>query len=271
MRPLRIASLALALSLVVSSGVAAAAEPWSEPGARTLPRGHLELGLLSASALGLTDNLELRIHPLAALAFPQVTLKARWLNEGTLHFAATHQLAYPRPFLSLVSREGTGGLLPPGQDVGHGLLATNGVLVSSEWAKGQFVTTGLGLTIATATPFAGQPFDFPFLFQRLGALGSGWVPEARLVASGRCLTWLGYELGAEGFFHLPRTAGQPNTASALEGWAELFALLGERHRISASLRVSDAQLPVGERTHWLPTLDYRIRLDLGGSRLTPAR
>jgi hypothetical protein len=157
--------------------------------------------------------------------------------------------------LSLVSREGSGGLLPATTDVPHALLLDNDVLASLEWYPGQWASVRLGVSLAARGGGDETLLDFPVLYQRFAALNAPAVPRIALSAegelSGRC--WYSFEFRQ---YWLPLDDFSVFHASEYAG--EMYLRLGRAHRIGAGGRFSVARLPVGSRTHFLPHVDYQI-------------
>ena len=114
---MRMLGLALLLGFLALSTRAAAAEPsfdrtWSGNHASTIPRGRVELGLFQSSHYGVTDRLELSLHPIVFFALPHVEAKVLAQQHGRLAWGVRGRLAYPTLFLGLISRSGALGLLP---------------------------------------------------------------------------------------------------------------------------------------------------------------
>ena len=254
-------TLRAALFLLASSGVALAApEParfatWPDDTALSLAPRRLVLGVLSESAWAPSPQLELRMHPLLFWVLPHIEAKWRWLDAGPWQLSSSHRISYPTPFLALVSREGSGGLLPPTTDVPHAVLLASDAVGSFEWNAGQWVTLRAGAAVALVGPGDDTMLDFPILYQRFAALYAPLVPRASLAANGTLVGRVAYALEFRHFWlpldHLP-------LYWASEYSAEAFIQIGENHRLGAAGRLSVARLPVGERTHFLPHLDYQL-------------
>lgn len=251
----------LTLGLLAQSARPVSAAParhaeWSSPSALTVQPGRWELGVLSESSWGASERLELRLHPLLFWALPHAELKVRWGNAGPLYLSSVHRLSFPTPLLSLVSREGSGGLLPPDSDVPVAALVDGDVLGSFEWRPGHLLSARLGAQLAVGhVSEDAVVLDFPFLYQRLAGLYAPIVPRASLVASGRLTHRLGYELEARHYV-IPLSDYDTFQASELSGAVSIF--LGSSHRLELGGRLSSARLPVGRREHFLPHVDYRI-------------
>jgi hypothetical protein len=248
------------IAVLTSAAAAGAAEPtqfgeWPSDTALTLAPGRLTFGLLSQSSWGVSPRVELRLHPLLFWVLPHAEVKLRWLDQGRWQLSSVHRLAYPTPFLSLVSREGSGGLLPATTDVPLALLLDNDVLVSLEWHPGQWASARLGASLAAQGGGDETLLDFPFLYQRFAALNAPVVPRVALSAEGELSGQLWYSLEFRQYW-LPLDDFPVLHASEYAGG--LYVQLGLSHRMGLGGRFSVARLPVGSRTHFLPHVDYQI-------------
>jgi hypothetical protein len=230
--------------------------PWPEPSALTLPRNRVVLGAFSESAWGVTSRIELRAHPLWFWVLPHAEVKIRWLDAGPWQLSSTHRLAYPTPFLALVSREGSGGLLPATTDVPVTLISDNDLLASAEWTTRQWASVRLGLSAAVQGGGDEILLDFPFLYQRFAALSAPAVPKLALIANGELLPVLSYVLELRHYW-LP--LNDFPLAHATEYAVQLGLELGGFQRLGIGGRLATARLPIGWRSHFLPLVDYQVR------------
>jgi hypothetical protein len=229
---------------------------WPTENALTMPRGRVSLGLSSQSSWAVSPELELRLHPALFWILPHAEAKLRWMGRGRWQLSSSHRLTYPTTFLSLVSREGSGGLLPSTTDVPHSLMLDNDVLGSVEWRDAQWATLRIGASVAPRGDGDDTLLDFPFLYQRFAALNAPLVPRVVIRLDGDLPRGLGY---AVEFRHYWLPLADFSLFHANEYAAEAYLQLGSSHRISVAGRLSSAQLPVGWRSHFLPHLDYEFR------------
>lgn len=229
---------------------------WPTENALTTRQGRVSLGLFSQSSWGVTPRVELRVQPALFWLLPHAEAKLRWLDEGRWQLSSSHRVAYPTIFLSLISREGSGGLLPATTDVPHSLMIDNDILGSVEWRDAQWATLRLGATVAPRGSGDDTLLDFPFLYQRFAALNATLVPRVALGLNGDLPRGLGY---AFEFRHYWLPLADFSLFHANEYAAKAHLQLGSSHRISIAGRLSSARLPVGWRSHFLPHLDYELR------------
>jgi hypothetical protein len=265
-------ALAFALSTIsvaVSARGEEPAEPssfpelrrWSGPSALTLPQGRVELGLLSTSRYGVSDRLELGVHPLWFFALPHVEAKYRYWERSRLALAARGRLSYPSIFLGLVSREGSGGLLPKTSEPPVALMLEADAVVTGEIHGGASASLSLGLAVAPHTSFTEEELpllDFPFLYPRFAPLYSPLVPRAQLNLESALFLGFHVDLEFRGYFmpSLPYVG----SALAMEQALTIEYRFGERAAVSLGGRIGEAQYPVGQRVHVLPFVDVRVGL-----------
>ena len=175
------AACVLSCGLLVSSSSAGQTAHFAPDTARTLEQGRLETGVFQRARYGLTDQTELALHPLLALAAPHMGVKVRWTDGATVALATRHTVDWPTPLLSLTAREGSGGLLPPDVEVPQVLGTSHHLLASLEAAAQVLVTARVGLHFGT-TFGSGRLHDLelPLLFARTAHYTHGPTLEAGL-------------------------------------------------------------------------------------------
>lgn len=246
-------------SAVFFSAAMAVAEPgpparWAAHSALTTAARRLELGVFSQGSYGVSDRLELRTHPLWFFVLPQVHAKWRWFSGDTWHLSTTHGLQYPTPFLNLVAKEGTLGLLPSTTDVPQALLLQNAALLTARAGVDQWLTAEAGLSLGPRTHDT-ILLDFPFLYSRFAALNAPLIPHAALGALGMLTNHLDYAVYSK-FSWLPieELSGAYSWESELElGWS-----FTDDVRLGLSARAEYARFPVGTKWYWFPLADVRV-------------
>jgi hypothetical protein len=247
-------SVTLALADEVEASEPTRFAAWPGDSALTMAPGDVSFGLLSQSSWGVTSRLEVRLHPVLFWVMPHAEAKLRWFDHGRWQLSSSHRLAYPTPFLSLIAREGTGGLLPPTTDVPHTLLVSTDGLASLEWRAGHWATLRLGAAVAVEGGGDDVLLDFPILYQRFAALSAPWVPQFALGLEGV----LGRASYAIEFRHYWLPLDGYALLHANEYAAEGYVQIAASHRVGVGGRLSQAHLPVGWRSHFLPHVDYQL-------------
>jgi hypothetical protein len=254
----------VALVVVSVQGTARASdgianEPWSSSSARTVPRGRWELGVLQNAHYGVTRNVELALHPLWLFALPHLEVKATAFRCGRLALGVRSRFSYPTSFLALVSREGSGGLLPKTSRAPFAVQIEGDVIGSVEVAAWHELAARAGLAVAPHANFTPEQLpllDFPFLYPRFAAMYSPLVPRAAVDAEGRVLPRLFYHAGLTGYLmpELPDVG----TAHALELLLSLEYRSSNHFAVSLGARESHAKYAIGTRSHTLPFVDARV-------------
>lgn len=253
-----------ALGLATFASVARAEEQasprlWSGNHALTVPQGRLELGLFQSAHYGLTDRVEVSLHPLWFFVLPHVEAKALAAERGRWSLALRGRLGYPTLFLKLVSKAGAGGLLPKQSSPPQAVQIEGDVLGSAAWAEQQMASVALGLAVAPHTAFTPQQLpllDFPFLYPRFAPLYSVVVPRAAFSFEGR--VWRGLHYDASLLGYLMPQLPDVGTAYALEEAGALEYRFGGRVAVSLGLRVSEAKYAYASLVHFLPYADVRV-------------
>jgi hypothetical protein len=230
--------------------------PWSTHGAVTLPEGRWELALTGNSRYGVTDRLELALHPIVFFALPHLEAKLRLAQAGRFSAAVRSRASYPTVFLNLVSKEGSGGLLPATTDVPPAVELEADGIVSLSFYERQLVSFAAGLAVAPRGASDDLPLlDFPFLYPRFAPLYTWGVPRFDLVVEGRIAGGLYYAADFRAYLLF---------LEDVEGEYALEQALSSEYRIGASvavelgLRSSLARYPVGTRLHFQPYFDVKL-------------
>lgn len=255
---------ALGLALALAAPLAARGEtaPFSAGTARVLPDRRAEVGVFAPLRLGVRDRAEISIHPGWALVAPNIDVKAAWGNWRNLSVASTHGLLYPTPLLRLLSREGTGGIVPHDVTYPH-IVATSHHLLATVDAGGHLLTFRAGARLArNLTRFDGPPFwsqiEWHLVWPRAAAWFTGFAADLGVAAQGPIARGLGYRVELDRFF-MPGLRGD---------WAfEWAAILSWRASPSLLLRAgakwSYAEFPYGVRlSPLLPLVDAVWAFDL---------
>jgi hypothetical protein len=250
-------------TLVVSAGLAATAHgadrTWSGQSALTLPRGRLEIGLVRGSRYGISDRVEAELHPVLFFALPHLEIKANAYQARWAAVAARARMSYPTPFLRLVSREGTGGLLPATSRPPQAIQVEGDVVGTLFWMPRQLATLSAGLAVAPHARFGEQDLpllDFPFLYPRFAPLYTVLVPRAALALEGVVAWRIFYALALRGYV-MPELPYVGN-AIAVEQDAAIEYRISAHVAVSVGLLAAETEYPIGWRLHLLPYLDVRV-------------
>lgn len=284
MFPRFLASLTfVALLLFVSSAFAQretretrAMRTWTSHSALTVEQGRLELGAFSSATYGLTDRVELRAHPVGLFLFPSLRANVNWWSayskgfssrrskERAWWFSTGHRLFSPTPFLDLIAKEGSGGLLPKNTQIPFAVGLMNEALVTRD-LLGHLWTLSAGITALAGRSEALPMVEFPFLYSTLASLYTPFVVHLGLAVEGTIGGPLDYEvLPRLVLFRpdedLPWPGEDTPMAYSQETKAGLHLRLSAHHRVSLGGALVIARYPIGTRSFLVPTLDYRALL-----------
>lgn len=242
-----LARLLLAAGLALLPSSARPVNGVLQPGtARTVAPGRAELGVFGPLRLGLTGQVELSLHPALALVAPHLDATVAWGEALGLELASRHGLLYPTPLMRLLSREGTGGLVPHDVTYPH-LLATSHHLLASRPLGEHLVTLRAGGRLAwNLTRFDGPRFwsevEWHLVRPRTAAWFTGWSVDAGLAAEGPLWRTLGYRVELDGFLMPGLDGEQAAEWAVLATWRPRATLL-----VRAGAMWSWCQFPYGER------------------------
>lgn len=208
---------------------------------------------------GVNRRLELALHPVMLFALPHLELKATAFEEAYFTLGVQSRWSYPTGFLSLVSREGSGGLLPKTSRPPFAIQIEGDVIASLRFASRHELSARLGLAVAPHARFTPEELpllDFPFLYPRFAAIYTPLVPRAELDFEGALLPRCFYRLGALAFV-MPALP-DVGTAYAVETLATFEYRVSQHVALSLGVRGSHAKYAIGTRWHTLPFIDARF-------------
>jgi hypothetical protein len=275
-RRLALGAVALAL-LVVAPGAALAADPvapapaevaadppaadltparFAPDTARLVAPGRMELGVFAPLRWGVAERLELSVHPLWMFVAPNAALRVGWGRLGGLEWASEHSLLYPTPLMRLLSREGTGGIVPSDVTYPHLLASGQHLLVTRQLPGEHLLSARLGGTLAwNLTRFDGPRFwsqvEWHYAWPRTAAWINGWNLDGGLAAQGPVWRGFGYRATLD-LFLMPGMKGDRAAEwSVVATWRPRPGL-----ELHAGATWSWARFPYGTRTSVaLPLVD----------------
>jgi hypothetical protein len=233
--------------------------PWSSSSVYPVPARRWEFGLFQSAHYGVNRRVELALHPLLTFVLPHLEVKVTALEAAAWALGVKARVSYPSGFLALVSREGTGGLLPKTTTPPFALQIEGDLGGTLTLAPRHRLTAWLGLAVAPHARFTPEELpllDFPFLYPRFAPLYTPLVPRAALDAEGALPARFHYHVGVSAYL-MPQLP-DVGTAFAVEPLLSLEYRPNDHVGVSAGLRASYAEYPVGARFHPLPFADVRV-------------
>lgn len=253
-----------------------AARKWTSHSALTVEQGRLELGAFSSATYGVADRVELRAHPVGLFLLPSVRANINWwsayskglcscrVSERAWWFSTGHRLFAPAPFLHLIAKEGSGGLLPANTPIPFSLGLMSEALITRD-LLGHLWTLSAGVTALAGRSDELPMVEFPFLYSTLASLHSPFVMHMGLAVEGTIWGPLDYEAVSRLVLFrpdeaLPWPGEYTPMAYSEETKAGLHLRLSDHHRVSLGGALVIARYPIGTRSFLVPTLDYRAAL-----------
>lgn len=238
-------------------------QTWSGNHALTIAPKRLELGLFQSAHYGLGHHLELSLHPVSFFALPHLELKTTLASSQLRSWLGLRaRFSYPTLFLALVSRRGSGGLLPATSEPPLALQGEIELITTRAWGQDHrhLASVLLGFALAAHRSFSPEQLpvlDFPFLYQRFAPLYAPVVPRFGASFEGPLMGKLWYD--ASVVYYLMPSLPDVGLAYALEPAAALeYRFAGDRVALSLALRGSGARYAYGTRFHFLPYADLRV-------------
>jgi hypothetical protein len=160
-----------------------------------VPKGKWESGLFQPFRYGINQKLEVYTNVLMLPLIPTVGVKVSLGTKGGFDIASEHSLSVPTPFLNIISRKGTGGLISPEYDFSFILSVHNALIVSRQVAPQMLVSAkaGFDFAIRAEKPDPQSTIDLPVFYSRMahyydgatirlgaalkGSLGEKWFYE----------------------------------------------------------------------------------------------
>ena len=224
---------------------------WTHDTAHLLPEGRIETGLFAPMRVGLGADVELQVHPIWTFTAPHLGAKAQWLHAGAWTLATRHTLSYPTPLLGMLSRAGTGGVLPEDTKVPHILNLTQDVLLSYAVGPEQVVTARSGVRLAASWGESTLvTIDLPVIFPRSAAWHDGVTGEAGLAWAGRVRGPIHASLAIDLFL-----MADPVSSYSLEQTATLTWRISPHWALMGGVKYVSGAYPFGEQSHVLPLVD----------------
>lgn len=252
---------------------------WSDGSAQTIAQRRFETGFILAPArYGITDSLEISTSLLWDYFVPTLGVKNFWGSYDGFLISSAHSIYSPTPLLRFVSKEKTGGLLPPDNYVPFFVVLDNYLLVSHQIAENHFGTVRVGgkLAFAISDQTSNHPayerlqtIDYPFIFPRTAFLTKtpAFTQDGGITVSGPLFWQLHYEASLDIFRFSTRDNLREEDFScwALESSAVVKWHISEHVSAHLGMIYSTGTFPFG--TNWVlyPLLD--IKIGFGGVTL----
>ncbi len=156
------------LILLLSVSSFADKRSWSSSTADVIKARTFELGIFNSLKYGLTETMQLDAHPINFFYLPNIALKKSWLGKESMTLSTEHSFAFPSLFMNVISKEGTGGLLPSTVEFTNFAFIENTTLFT--YGEDVKVTAFAGLTVMLGEIEETIPtIDYPIIYEKLSA------------------------------------------------------------------------------------------------------
>ena len=234
---------------------------WNEGTAQTYSSKRLELDLFQLSGYGISDRVSIYAHPLMIWLLPQVKVKVGWGIKNAFIFATEHEVLYPTFFLSVVSTEGTGGLVSPEYHYPQMFSLYNALLVSRSPFKHSLLTAKAGVTFAVrfGSIDPNSTIDLPVIYPTLAPFYNSPEIIMGLDFRGRFYKVLGWQINAECYF---LTIKENNFFFQNKGVLTYHAKKNKL-KIEAGYKLCYGEYPYGNAWDLLPVVDVALGINCG--------
>ena len=221
-----------------------------------LHKGTLEIGLFQPLRYGLSENIEIRTHPVLLFVIPNVAVQQRHPNWNDIAVASGHSMVIPTPLLKMMTKKGVGGFISPEFNIPFMISFKNEIKLKRELNDNWDITGKAGLTLAySSEEMDGRTtIDLPVVFQRLGVFYNGYGANFGLDFTGT----LSPKLSILTDFDMLLLPGFKE-AFALEHKNLLTWALSNRTNIQIGYKLVYGEYPFGTQWHLLPLLDVLWR------------
>ena len=233
---------------------------WKNGTANTLSEGRMEMGLLAPFVMGLKNNMEISVHPLAFLLMPNVTLKKNWSSnaENEWQFATAHGMTFPTPLLNFLSREGAGGVYPASETAPPILTFKNEFIATNFYHELHAVTfkTGIEFNLLSS-----QYGDFPevellYFYPRMASYSNAFSFNAAVEFTGDISKSLSYSADFT-FYYIPND----ESTTVFEFEPKLYYYISDNMRVLGGVILTTGNVPHEKQDfRAIPFLDLQFTL-----------
>lgn len=218
--------------------------------ADVLDDGQWSVGVFSPLRYGISDTLELSIHPGWAILAPHIGLKKSYGEKSDWEISSYHRLGYPTPMLNFFARPGIGGMLAADSKIPHVVSSENQILFTSH-TKQSVLTLSAGVAVAVSVGESDyRTIDVPYGYRKT-ALYQHNVALSFAVAQEYMFTdKLGYRYETKGWY-IPLA----ENSWTIEDANSVFIQLSDKAQLMVGANIVVGDYPYGINWHILPTFD----------------
>ncbi len=225
--------------------------PTTSDTASITPKGATTIGVFAPLRYGLSNRLEFETSPLLDIVAPNIALKRAWGEMAGFQIASRHKLFYPTGLLKVLSREGTGGVLPYNTRVPHIISLTAEILGSRMLSDELMLSLKAGVEFAKTFGRSNlATIDFPLAYTRTAAYYGSGVIRLGADLDGKLGSSFAWNLDMD-IFIIP----DDTFSGAFEGGAMLAWLATDEFAVMVGTKLVYGNYPFGWQANLLPLFD----------------
>ena len=172
---------------IIASFVFGETKKWDAHSAYLLPQKRWEMGLFQSFRYGYSESIEYSVHPLWFFVMPNFSLKISQGDFAGFTSASQYKMVYPTPFLNMIAKKGTMGIIAPDFQMPPMLGLSASWLMSktifpfvSPYFDASLIGLdltlkgGLDLGFAFGDLDTRSTIDIPLVYHRLGVYYNNW-------------------------------------------------------------------------------------------------
>jgi len=210
-----------------------------------------EIGLYAPLRRGLSQDLEVAIHPITTITAPHVAVKKLWKRTANWDRATRHSIVYPTPMLRMLARRGTGGILPGDAVVPTIISIDSRVLQTHRLDPATTLTLSMRVQLGVEIGESDWPsLDMPIGYPRTLAYQDNLATAAAVQLDGSLVAKFSYRLRTE-FWSSPLVPEM----WAVEGKGTLIWRASASFTAQLTGMLIVGEYPYGSDWHALPGFD----------------
>lgn len=217
----------------------------------TLAEGQWSMGVFAPLRYGLSEDLEIDIHPGWAFLAPHIGISHALFKESTWQVTVHHQLGYPTPLLKKLAAPGIGGVITPDSIIPQ-IVAFESDMYASQQSELGEITIALGVDVAASIGESNyNTIDAPYAFQK-----SNLYQNTLSINIG--MGWEYFATEKIGYRNFAQTWYTPTSDNAwvVEDKNSLLFAISDSQQAQIGANVIAGQYPYGWNWHVLPTMDW---------------
>ncbi len=160
---------------IIASLVFGETKKWDAHSAYLLPQKRWEMGLFQPFRYGYSESIEYSVHPLWFFVMPNLSIKKSQSDFAGFTAASQYKMVYPTPFLNMIAKKGTMGIIAPEFRMPPMLGLSASWLMSKNMAGVNLTLNGgLDLGVTFGDLDTRSTIDIPLVYHRLGVYYNKW-------------------------------------------------------------------------------------------------